>query len=749
MNNTIVLEKIQKEYNKVVYKYYVEGPWQNIFRTEREYFIEYDRDISFVPDSILAIPFLANILPCAWVYDARIQLEEIDEDFIECIDEVKKTYARMFPGIEFEGRISLKKIVKNENNGNGNRSLLFFSGGVDATYSLISTEREKPMLCTLWGSDIFFQDKDGWNNVCKQVINTAGDFGLPFTFVKTSFRHILNYEILNEQIGKPNHENWWHGFQHGIGIIAHAAPLVFLNGIIKVYIASSVSIGSAEDFVCASTPGIDNNIKFCGASVLHEGIENTRGDKIRKICRYAKKHGKSIKLRVCWETRTGDNCCECEKCARTLMNILSEGYSPDEFGFPMTGERYEKLLEKMESGKLWIPHMFWDDIIHGFSRRPDLMEKNPLVRYLVEKYPQYGKGYKKPLTRTRILLEPQTYSTIILRDKFDFSTMQASIASVGHNSGNQVFFEAMKKNLKLGVLTHEEYMNRQEELSSSKVVTTDLIWINEDSNFDYLYQQLMNMRFQTMIPISVGLQAGSYRPDFKLNESVMRVLSCIQERAIIGVRGEYTADILEKHGIKNYEIIGCPSMYYWANPDHKVIKKDITPKNVAVNFRTIYGVLNRDEKHFLTYAANRNYDFVEQTEFKLEPENVLDSAYFNYVSPWLTRKSRIFFSVREWSQFMRDKDFSFGARFHGNVVALWNDVPALFIRIDSRTEELLRYFNLPFIKMEEFDETRPIEYFYELADYDKFNKEYGKKYEKYLDFLRKNEITVSIHGNCE
>ena len=45
MNNTIVLEKIQKEYNKVVYKYYVEGPWQNIFRTEREYFIEYDRDI--------------------------------------------------------------------------------------------------------------------------------------------------------------------------------------------------------------------------------------------------------------------------------------------------------------------------------------------------------------------------------------------------------------------------------------------------------------------------------------------------------------------------------------------------------------------------------------------------------------------------------------------------------------------------------------------------------------------------------
>ena len=329
---------------------------------------------------------------------------------------------------------------------------------------------------------------------------------------------------------------------------------------------------------------------------------------------------------------------------------------------------------------------------------------------------------------------------IIFRSNFDFSSFESSLRSVGRNSGNQVFFEALKKNLDLEVLTFQDYCTRQDEFSDAKVITTDLIWINRDSNYDYLYQQLLNMKYQTLIPISVGLQCGNYDPDFKLNPSVMRVLSMINERAVIGVRGEYTASILEKHGIKNYEIIGCPSLYYWKNPEHKIIKNKIVPQKVAVNFRTIYGLLTREEKHFLSYAAVRNYDFVEQTEFKLGMDNTRDQAYFNFVAPWLERKSKIFFSTDEWSDFIREKEFSFGARFHGNVIALWQNVPALFIRVDSRTEELLRYFHLPYIRKEDFKNQEPIEYYYELADYDGFNKEYKKKYLKYVEFLNKNGI---------
>lgn len=749
MQNSIELFSIEKKVGKIVYRYNINGEWKKVFRTEREYFIDYGEDVSNVPDSILVVPFLANILPIAWVYDAEIKLDEIDKDFIECIDEIKRTYVKMFPKIEFKGSIVFNRKVLNKQKSNCNKSLLFFSGGVDATSSLINVVNEKPMLCTLWGSDIFFHDVDGWRNLTEQVEKTANKFNLPFAFVKTSFRHILDYNILNDEFAKPNRENWWHGFQHGMGIIGHAAPICYINEINRVYIAASISINSTEDFVCASTPAIDNNMRFGGTTVLHEGVENSRGDKIRKICRYSTENNISLKLHVCWITRTGDNCCVCEKCARTLLNILSEGYNPNDFGFDMSKEKYDEILRLIQTKKMNIPYMFWADIINGLSFRQNLIDDIPLVKYLVEEHLEYGKNYKKIMKPTEIIdlsangkNKEQDSKALIFRSKQDFSTLDSSFASVGMNSGNQVFYEALKKNLNLTVMPFNEYVNIQDDHKTNKVVTTDLIWINENSNFDYLYNQLSKMKYQSMIPISVGLQAHTYTKDFKLNDSVMRVLSAIQERAIIGVRGDYTASILEKHGITNFEVIGCPSMYYWGSKNHQIKKREITPENVVVNFRTFYGQLNREEKHFLSYAANRKYSFIEQTKYDLMWDNVRDTKYYEYVSKWLARYKKIFFSVSEWQQYMVNKDFSMGARFHGNVVALWENVPALFIAIDSRTEELIRYFNLPYIKMDEFDDRKPIGYYYDLADYTTFNKEYGQKYMKYQEFLKKNGLVM-------
>ena len=242
------------------------------------------------------------------------------------------------------------------------------------------------------------------------------------------------------------------------------------------------------------------------------------------------------------------------------------------------------------------------------------------------------------------------------------------------------------------------------------------------------------------MPISVGLQAKNFDSDFKLNHSVKNVLAAIQERAVMGVRGEYTAEVLNKHGIRNIEIIGCPSLYYEDNPNFKISKKTDTIRRVSVNFRTFYGLLSKEEKHFLTYCANRRYDFIEQTEYEFEPENAADIRYYHYVSKWINSKKKIFFDANEWKKFLMNFQFSMGLRFHGNVVALWNQIPSLFFVIDSRTEELARYFDLPFIKMQNFDDEKPIEYYYELADYETFNKTYRTKYLKYQEFLRKNNL---------
>lgn len=332
--------------------------------------------------------------------------------------------------------------------------------------------------------------------------------------------------------------------------------------------------------------------------------------------------------------------------------------------------------------------------------------------------------------------------SILLEEDHDYSTTDRSFQSVGLNTGNQVPREAIMRNLTVEKMNYQEYCMMSETCSGVPVIVTDLIWINENSNFDYLYDRVQKFKDIIFVPMSVGLQAKNFGSEFKLNNSVKNVLSVMQERAVIGVRGEYTADVLNKNGIKNIEIIGCPSLYYADDPDFKIVKNKPIDSlcRVSVNFRTFYGLLSKEEKHFLTYCANGGYDFIEQTAFEFILENVGDIDYYNYVAKWIKRKKKSFFHINEWKEFLAEFQFSMGLRFHGNVVALWNKIPSLFIVIDSRTEELARYFELPFIKIRDFDERKPIEYYYELADCETFNKTYRKKYLKYREFLRKNSI---------
>ena len=743
MTNIVELEKVEKIAEKFVYHYHIEGDWAKAFRLEREFFIEYSTKLDEVPESISVIPFLAEFLPIAWVYDAEIRINEVDMDFLESIEEVKRSYVELYPSINFGGRITVKNVVINHLKQEENKSLLFFSGGVDATSSLIKVREERPLLFTLWGTDIFFQDIEGWRHVEEQVRDTAEKFNLPFLFAKTSMRHILNYEVLNEEIAKPVHENWWHGFQHGIAIIASAAPIAYCYNIRRIYLAATLSVKSTEDYICASTPTIDNNVRFFGCTALHEGYENSRNDKIRKICYFSKKKNVPIKLRVCWETRTGYNCCRCEKCVRTLLSILSEGYDPNDFGFNIKTEEYEELLHIIENDKLKIPILFWTDIIYNFSLNKELQSKYPVVKYLVDKYPKYGKNYKKEFIPTPIVVEEtsEINRPILFRRERDFSSVENAFVSVAMNTGNLVFEKALQKNLNVQIMPFKKYQTEQDKMRNQKVITTDLIWINENSDFDYLYRMLSEMKYQTFVPISVGIQSKKYNYDFKLNKSVLKVLSAIQERAVIGVRGEYTADILEKNGIKNIEIIGCPSLYYWHDENHTIQKKEELPQRVVANFRTFYELLDKNEKHFLSYCANHGFGFIEQTKHDLKYENVLDAAYFKYVSKWLSAKKQLFFDIEKWTNYTKQFQFSIGARFHGNVVALWNYVPALFLVPDARVEEMVRYFNLPYIKMEEFDEHKPLSYYYELADYTEFNKGYRAKYRTYMEFLKRNGIT--------
>lgn len=54
------------------------------------------------------------------------------------------------------------------------------------------------------------------------------------------------------------------------------------------------------------------------------------------ICQKAKQLHINPELRICWESTGGKNCCLCEKCIRTILEIYIEGGNPAQFGFPQT-----------------------------------------------------------------------------------------------------------------------------------------------------------------------------------------------------------------------------------------------------------------------------------------------------------------------------------------------------------------------------------------------------------------------------
>ena len=95
MKNEIKIIDIQKKENKIIYDYDVDGDVGNYLIREKKFYIEYDENIEKVPDSILVIPFLCNILPIVWITNSTLIVDKIDKNFYESIDKFKKGYIDM------------------------------------------------------------------------------------------------------------------------------------------------------------------------------------------------------------------------------------------------------------------------------------------------------------------------------------------------------------------------------------------------------------------------------------------------------------------------------------------------------------------------------------------------------------------------------------------------------------------------------------------------------------------------------
>ena len=357
---------------RIVFKYTVQGDdWRKFFNERTEFFIEYSEDISDTPKDIAVIPFLCNVLPIAWMTDAEVIVDELDYDFHSHLAEVKRGYVDMYPRMKFGGKLTVGNLVRHDYKV-GKKTAAFFSGGADSFDTLIAHAKEHPTLVTLRGSDVKLTDIKGWELVNRHALETARQFKCKNLFVTSAFRLFLNEGALSALVMPLADDGWWHGFQHGIGIIGHVAPYAYLHKLKTIYIASSFS--HKYKTTCASDPTIDNHVHIGKCTTVHDGYEFSRQDKIRRICDYKRTTGTPIRLHVCWQSAGGENCCACEKCYRTICAILAEGENPADFGFPSYSSNTLAKMHRDFQKPGFVGNTslnFWRNIQARFREKPE------------------------------------------------------------------------------------------------------------------------------------------------------------------------------------------------------------------------------------------------------------------------------------------------------------------------------------------------------------------------------------------
>jgi len=199
------------------------------------------------------------------------------------------------------------------------RAAFAFSGGIDATYSLVrhttgSAGRRtlKPVVAALIkGFDIGLADDAAFAIAQRGAEATLERIGVPIAIIETNWKSDLCYD--------------WR-MEHATGL---AACMVQFAGL-----ADAAVIGGDEGYDKVDIPwgsnAVSNPLLSSDTMPLRtEGSGFTRSERVGFL---VEQNAPMDHLRVCWENaQTGSNCGICEKCIRSQLNFLAVGAEPRGF----------------------------------------------------------------------------------------------------------------------------------------------------------------------------------------------------------------------------------------------------------------------------------------------------------------------------------------------------------------------------------------------------------------------------------
>jgi hypothetical protein len=321
--------------NKLFAKLCFSDKIRRYFKSDR-LFVTFDQKIEKINKSILSIPALSAVVPVAWAVGADVYLESIDACFLRSLKNVESIFRKWFPRFLFSTEIHVDHVISDASS--GSQCALLFSGGLDSLSSYLWHKEEKPTLISIWGGDIPLTERKYWNLVKGKLQAFANREGLNIHFVKTNARELLNEELLARNfLGKKSGACWYGDVTHGLFLVSAAGPLLTPE-FATLLVASDEFKHSWEPYELGSEGSLlfhYTDVFLGNTRVVYDTHGLSRLEKVKHILK-----GNSLycsNLIVCtsdhrffvppWAPQAL-NCCECEKCLRTLAELALENIDP-------------------------------------------------------------------------------------------------------------------------------------------------------------------------------------------------------------------------------------------------------------------------------------------------------------------------------------------------------------------------------------------------------------------------------------
>ena len=350
-----------------------------------------------------------------------------------------------------------------------------------------------------------------------------------------------------------------------------------------------------------------------------------------------------------------------------------------------------------------------------------------------------------------------------------FMDTTEAMRRVGNNCGNLVFQYAVDR-----LIAEETQIVGQDiPWDPDKVREACRVVVIPSANFlreNFDFTGMVSFLERTELPLvflGLGAQADDFdKTHFDFHPSILRLIDLIKERcAKVSVRGEFTIRVLEKYGVTNAVVTGCPSNFINPSPDlpdmiarkldrpmesfithadepwpKKPIKKEVERRLVewtrngrAIMVQQSVPTEIRYLRHNNPFSERpENSRFEESLAKTLIPDGSIDDF-----REFVATRLRTYFSVDQWLEDSAKFDFSVGFRLHGNMVAWQAGTPALWLYHDSRTQELVETMALPHLPFRTFiDECKTAEDAWGRIDFDL------TAYAKRRALLRSRIVTV-------